>query len=111
MNNLAEAEKAYLKAIELKPDYFEANYNLGALYVNQAAEIQNEANKLKLNDPTYDSKKAEADKILQKSIPYLETATQLDPKDKSTLLALKEIYTRLSMYEKLKNVNSKLQDL
>lgn len=111
MNNLAEAEKAYLKAIELKPDYFEANYNLGALYVNQAAEIQNEANKLKLNDPTYDSKKAEADKILQKSIPYLETATQLDPKDKSTLLALKEIYTRLSMYEKLKDVNSKLQDL
>ncbi|MGE5383525.1 MAG: tetratricopeptide repeat protein [Omnitrophica WOR_2 bacterium] len=111
MGNKTEAEKAYLKAIELKPDYFEANYNLGALYVNQAAEIQNEANKLKLNDPNYDVMKKQADDILRKSLPYLESATKLDPKDKSTLLALKEIYTRLSMYDKLKEVNAKLQDL
>ncbi len=111
MGNKGEAEKAYLKAIELKPDYFEANYNLGALYVNQAAEIQNEANKLKLNDPNYDVMKKEADGILQKSLPFLETATSIDPSDKSTLLALKEIYTRLGMYDKLKDVNSKLQDM
>lgn len=111
MGNKPEAEKAYLKAIELKPDYFEANYNLGALYVNQAAEIQNDANKLKLNDPNYDVMKKDADGILQKSLPFLETATSIDSKDKSTLLALKEIYTRLGMYEKLKDVNSRLQDL
>jgi Tfp pilus assembly protein PilF len=30
MGNKSEAEKAYQKAVELKPDYFEANYNLGA---------------------------------------------------------------------------------
>lgn len=111
MGNKAEAEKAYIKAIELKPDYFEANYNLGALYVNQAAEIQNEANKLKLNDPNYDAMKEQADGILKKSLPYLETAASLDPKDKNSLIALKEIYTRLSMYEKLKEVNAKLQDM
>lgn len=111
MGNKPEAEKAYAKSIELKPDYFEANYNLGALYVNQAAEIQNEANKLKLNDPNYDVMKNEADGILKKSLPYLETAAQLDPKDKNSLVALKEIYTRLNMYDKLKEVNAKLQDL
>ncbi len=111
MGNKGEAEKAYLKAIELKPDYFEANYNLGALYVNQAAEIQNEANKLKLGDSNYDVMKKEADGILQKSLPFLEKATSIDPSDKSTLLALKEIYTRLGMYDKLKDVNSKLQDM
>lgn len=111
MGNKQEAEKAYLKAIELKPDYFEANYNLGALYVNQAAEIQNEANKLKLNDPNYDVMKKQADDILSKSLPYLEKATVLDPKDRSTLLALKEIYTRLSMYDKLKEVNTRIAEL
>jgi tetratricopeptide (TPR) repeat protein len=111
MGNKSEAEKAYLKAIELKPDYFEANYNLGALYVNQAAEIITEANKLKLNDPNYEVMKKEADDILQKSLPHLETASSLDPKDRSTLLALKEIYTRLSMYDKLKEVNARIEEL
>lgn len=111
MGNIAEAEKAYLKAVELKPDYFEANYNLGALYVNRAAEIINEANKLKLNDPNYGKMKEEADAALKLSVPYLETAQRLDPSDKSTLLALKEIYTRLSMYDKLKEVNEKLDTL
>ncbi len=111
MGNKDEAEKSYLKAIELNPEYFEANYNLGALYVNKAAEIQNEANKLKLGDKQYDVLKAQADDILKKSLPYLEKATVLDPKDKSTLLALKEIYTRLSMYDKLKEVNARIADL
>lgn len=111
MNNVDEAEKSYLKAVELKPDYFEANYNLGALYVNKAAEIINEANLLKLNDPNYDVLKNQADDILKTSIPYLESATAADPTDKSTLLALKEIYARLSMFEKLKEVNAKLEGL
>jgi tetratricopeptide (TPR) repeat protein len=111
MGNKDDAEKSYIKAIELNPDYFEANYNLGALYVNKAAEIQNEANKLKLGDPQYDVMKKQADDILSSSLPYLEKATVLDPKDKSTLLALKEIYTRLSMYDKLKEVNARIADL
>lgn len=111
MGNKQEAEKAYLEAIKLNPEYFEANYNLGALYVNQAAEIQNEANKLKLNDPNYDGMKKQADDILSKSLPYLEKATTLDPKDRSTLLALKEIYTRLGMYDKLKEVNTRIAEL
>ena len=33
LGNFQKAEEAYLKAIELKPDYFDAIYNLGALYV------------------------------------------------------------------------------
>ncbi|MFH1119726.1 MAG: tetratricopeptide repeat protein [Bacteroidota bacterium] len=112
MNNLTEAEQSYLRAIEIKPDYFEANYNLGALYVNQAATIIEKANKLPLSATAeYDALKLEADNILKKSIPYLETASTLDPKDKSTLLSLKEIYTRLNMMDKRKEVEAKLADL
>ncbi len=112
MNNLDEAEKNYIKAIELKPDYFEANYNLGALYVNQAATVIEKANKLPLSATAeYDALKLEADNILKKSIPYLEQASALDPTDKSTLLSLKEIYTRLNMLEKRKEVEGKLAGL
>lgn len=112
MNNLEEAEKSYLAAIALKPDYFEANYNLGALYVNQAATLIEKANKLPLSATAeYDALKLEADNVLKKSIPYLESASTLDPTDKSTLLSLKEIYTRLNMLEKRKEVEAKLAGL
>jgi tetratricopeptide (TPR) repeat protein len=112
MNNVEEAEKSYLAAIALKPDYFEANYNLGALYVNQAATAIEKANKLPLSATSeYDALKLEADNILKKSIPYLETASSLDPKDRSTLLSLKEIYTRLNMLDKRKEVEAKLAGL
>ena len=43
---LAEAEKAYLKAIELKPDYFDAYYNLGALFFNKGVEVFEFANSI-----------------------------------------------------------------
>lgn len=112
MGKEAEAEAAYKQAVELKNDYFEANYNLGALYVNQAAGFIEQANKLPLSaTKEYDELKARADEILKKSLPYLETASQLDPNDKSTLLSLKEIYTRLQMYEKMKVVNEKLESM
>lgn len=112
MGDVAQAEKAYLKAVELNADYFEANYNLGALYVNEAAQVIDSANKLPLSAvKEYDALKVQADDILKKSIPFLENASRLDSKDKSTLLSLKEIYTRLQMYEKMKEVNDKLSAL
>ncbi|NCD41984.1 MAG: tetratricopeptide repeat protein, partial [Bacteroidia bacterium] len=40
LGDYTKAAEAYQKAIELNPDYFDPNYNLGALYVNKAAEIQ-----------------------------------------------------------------------
>ncbi len=111
MGNVEDAERSYLKAVELKADYFEANYNLGALYVNQAAMVIEEANKLPLSQiKEYDDLKLKADNILKKSLPFLEIASELDPSDTNTLLSLKEIYTRLQMYDKLKEINIKLEN-
>jgi len=38
LGNSDEAIGAYIKALEIAPDYFDANYNLGALYFNQAVQ-------------------------------------------------------------------------
>jgi len=104
------AEKAYLDAIRLDSVYYDANYNLGALYVNKVASIVEKANALPLGDPGYDPLKKEADQMLLKAIPYLEKAASLNPEDKNALISLKEIYARLGMYEKLKDVDAKLQE-
>ncbi|MCD4744977.1 MAG: tetratricopeptide repeat protein [Bacteroidales bacterium] len=112
LGDFDKAENAYMKAIKLKPDYFEPNYNLGALYVNKASDVINEANKLPLDAvDEYQKKKDEADNLLKNSLPYLEKALKMQPDDINTLVSLKEIYTRLKMNDKLKVVNAKIQEL
>ncbi len=109
MGNFEEAEKAYLQAINLKPDYFDANYNLGALYVNKAIAIMEQANALPLNEEKkYAQLKVDADALLTKSLPYLELADELQPNDQYTMRTLKDIYTRLGMMDKLKSINEKI---
>lgn len=107
-----EAEKSYLKAIELKPDYFDAMYNLGALYVNTAASILEKANALPVDDTEgYNKLKAKADDLLNKAIPTLEKAEVLQPTDLNTLYTLKQLYTRTNNMEKLKVVDEKIKGL
>lgn len=100
---------AYSRAIELKPDYFDPNYNMGALYVNKASSLIEVANKLPFEEQEqYDKLKAEADEFLNNSLPYLEKAHELEPEDMSTMISLKEIYTRLNLSDKLKVINEKI---
>jgi len=102
---------AYNKSIEIDPDYFDPNYNMGALYVNKAAAIITVANELPLNEvKQYDAMKTESDNYLHLSLPYLERAHEIDPEDMATLVSLKEIYTRLNMIVKLKEVDQKIHE-
>jgi tetratricopeptide (TPR) repeat protein len=110
LGDIEKAVDAYKTAIQLNPAYFEANYNLGALYVNQAAEILDKANDLPLDAiAEYDKQKALADDMLEASLPYLEKSLELMPEDVNTMVSLKEIYTRLGMTEKLKSIDEKLK--
>ncbi|MDZ7774164.1 MAG: tetratricopeptide repeat protein [Bacteroidales bacterium] len=70
---MEEAVNAYQKALELKPDYFKPAFNLGAIYVNRAAELQSMANNLPLSETEkYEKMKKRADSMLQKAMPMLE---------------------------------------
>ena len=102
------AEEYYKKAAEYKPDFFEAYYNIGAIYVNQAAEVQGKANDLPLNETEkYDELTAIASKHLEAAVPYLEKALEVRPDDVPTITALKEAYARLKMDDKLEQMNNK----
>jgi tetratricopeptide (TPR) repeat protein len=107
---LTKAEENYRRAIDLKPDYFEAFYNLGALFFNQAAELMNNANSFK-NDTEFKYHKLRADDKLKQALPYLEKALELSPGDKNTLVSLKQIYIRMGDTEKYKKVKSALDKI
>ncbi len=102
------AELYYKKASEVNPDFFEAYYNIGAIYVNKAAELQSEASELPLDKmKEYDALNAEADINLENALPYLEKSFELNPDDIYTRNALKEAYIRLKMNDKLEELNNK----
>jgi tetratricopeptide (TPR) repeat protein len=103
---------SYKETIDADPNYFDALFNLGAIYFNKGGEVINEANKLPINETAkYDKMLADGNNYLNLALPYLEKCESIQPQDKPTLISLKEIYTRLKMTEKLIAVNDKLSNL
>jgi len=107
-----EATESYLKAIEFKEDYFDAYYNLGALYYNKGVKQVDVANAVPSNQPEkYEEEKNKADIEFKKAIPYMEKAHELNPTDKFTMESLKTLYYRLKMLDKHAEIIEKMKSL
>jgi len=107
-----EATNSYLKAIEFKEDYFDAYYNLGALYYNKGVKQIDVANAVPSNQPDkYEIEKSKADIEFKKAIPYMEKAHEINPKDKFTMESLKTLYYRLKMLDKHAEIIEQLKNI
>lgn len=106
-----EAEAAYKAAIDVKPDYFDALFNLGASYFNKAVEIDHGCDEI---PPSQKDKYADcvskANVQFEKALPHLEKAHEVNPKDKVTMRSLKDIYFRMERMDDYKRVKSELGD-
>ncbi len=103
-----DAVKAYSEAIKIDSEYFDAQYNLGAMYFNKGVEMNNSANDIKDNKK-YDAARAEAKAIFIKSKPYLEKAHELDPTDVGAMASLKQLYALLDNQAKYDEMKAKLE--
>ena len=108
--DLVNAEIDYLKAIEIDPSSFGSNYNLGALFFNKAVELNNTANSTSDNNK-YKKLKKQADEFFNKALPYLESASSLNPKDKNTLLSLKQLYYMKGDYKRSDEMKKLISEL
>jgi len=119
----SKAEAAYKKAVELAPDNGSYNYQLGAFYFNQAADINTEINNLgtsKEDQKKYNVLLAQRDGLFKQSLPGLEKAKDIFTAKKTSLKgeeqrfyqnalgALKEIYNRTDQADKVAEIK-KLQ--
>ena len=105
--NSAKAEQFYEKATKVNPKFFEAYYNIGAIYINKAAKLQKKANNLPLSaEKKYKALNDSANAQLKLAQPWLEKSYQIKPGNQLSTTALKEVYTRLKLYKKLKALNS-----
>ncbi|HVW94921.1 MAG TPA: tetratricopeptide repeat protein [Mucilaginibacter sp.] len=91
--NYAKAADAYKKALEIDPDYFEANMNLGYALMKPALDIYNAAQLLPTSkQKEYDAAMAKSDAMLDLAKPYLQKAVDLKPKDIDALTNLRSYY-------------------
>lgn len=105
-----DAANSYLTAIKLKEDYFDAYYNLGALYYNKGVKQVGIADAIPSDQPEkYEVEKNKADNEFKKAILYLEGARKINPTDKLTMESLKTLYFRLKMLDKHAEIIEKMK--
>ncbi len=114
MEYFGQAEKYYNEALSIDQGALETNYSLGALYYNKAVIHVKEMNELaddysKEGTRKYEAKKAEAMVEFDRSLPYFEKAYSINPKDRNTLIALREIYVRKDMFDKSNEMKEQLE--
>jgi tetratricopeptide (TPR) repeat protein len=108
MKEMEKAETAYLKAVDINPDYTDAYYNLGALHYNEGVNVYSEANDLPFDAIDEYNKMAEtANKHFLDAQPYFEKAFEMLPDDVNLKNSLVQIYTKTKQNDKLSEINNK----
>ncbi len=104
------AAENYKKALEVDSTFFDAAYNLGAMYYNKGAEWNNKASTYDLNESVkYKEATSKATELFAKARPALENAHKLDPEDQSTMASLVKIYAIVGDDAKYTAMKAKLQ--
>ncbi len=107
----AGAEAYYKKAIEIKPDYFNAYLNLAILKLDGEKEIIDEMNKLgtsQKDNKRYEVLKKERVAVFREALPYLEKANELDSDNKDVSRTLLNVYGALEMTDKKNALKAKM---
>ncbi len=105
------AETYYLKAIQLKPDYGNAYYNLAAIRLDEGQAMLDQMNKLGMTaaeNKKYDIIKEKRIIVLKDAATLLEKTINLDKKNKDAKEVLLSVYKALEMKEKAKALQAEL---
>lgn len=104
-----KAIEAYKTSIANDDSFFNANYNLGALYYNKGVQQIEIANQVPAGDnEKYQAEIKKADQWWEKALPYMEKCRELKPDDIMTLESLKNLYYRMKMMNKYNEILEKL---
>ncbi|WP_264564541.1 tetratricopeptide repeat protein [Flavobacterium sp. N3904] len=109
--NYAEAEKFYNKVIELNPKYINAYINMAAMKLEDEKVIIDEMNKLGTSPSDmkrYNVLKKNREDLFRSTIPYLEKAVELEPKNVDVSKTLLNVYSALEMTTEYKALKAKM---
>ncbi len=126
----AKAEANYKKSSELQPNQFEANYGMGIMIYNRAAEKIQAINQMANNgsiseedEITINKLTEESNHFFEQAIPYLVKAIQyidgLSPEEQTHnrqnlyngLSSLRTCYVRLDLLKEAQPINARIAEL
>lgn len=114
--HFAKAMSYYTEALSRDANNFEANYGIGQMYYNKAADLVPALNTLsedysKEGIGKYDALKGKMDGLFGEALPYFEKSEAANGGDLNTIIALKEIHARLNNVDKSNEYKAKFDKL
>lgn len=111
-HEIFDADKAidyYMQAINTNPNYYDAIYNLGALYITLSNKLKAQANEItgfsKAEVERYNALVKEAEDYVRAGLPYVKQAYDAQPSD-DLKHVLKSMYVQLNMLEEAKALDA-----
>lgn len=100
----------YNKAIELKPDFYDVLYDLGAIYVREGKNLYDESDKIFMTDKTKSETLGNESKAMfAKALPFLERANDLQANNKEVITTLRSLYIGSGNLEKAALLKCRLE--
>ena len=116
--NYNDAISAFQHMVELTPESYIANNNLGIVYIKLGEQVMEEVNSRAAtfsDQAQYDMELMKAFEEFAKAVPYLEKASQIDPSNLGTVELLKNVTFRIrdldGMMEKYEKYNALFKQL
>jgi tetratricopeptide (TPR) repeat protein len=112
MKDFDNAQKYYLKALEIEPNYYNANINYALLIIEKGDELVEEMNSLGMSaadNKKYDQLQEQLYGLYRESIPYFKKATEIKKDDVELKRTLMNIYTILGDDAEAKKIRETLQ--
>lgn len=95
-----KAEDNLKRALEIDPEYLDASYNLGVLYLGRGEKLTKKANQMDFNDPQYEPTMNKSEEMYKKAIDPLEVYIKQDPNNAGVLTVLFQVHRRAGNTEK-----------
>ena len=104
-NDVYDSEKAieyYEEAIKVNPNYYDAIYNLGAMYITLSNKLKTQANDLPLDKvDEYNALVEQAEELVRTGLPYVKQAYEAQPSPEVKSV-LRTMYVQLKMLDEAK---------
>lgn len=104
------AKNSFEQVLAMDPKNLRANYNMGVLYYNEAVNLIKTA-EYDLDLLALSEMEDKSILLFKKSLPFMQTAFEIDPINESAIEGLSGIYFSLKQYDKSKELQQKLEEI
>lgn len=105
-----KAEDNLKKALEINPEFLDAAYNLGVLYLGRGEKLSLKASQMDFNDPQYEPTMKKSEEMYKNAIAPLEVYIKQEPNSVGVLTVLFQVHRKVGNVEKFKEYKQRAEE-